>query len=337
MERDGENKAEKPDKREFSVVESSENSDIEKKVDGRNENDAVFADAKPEKMEPVVLGKRIMAIKRKKPAESTPKAKRTERQKKPKTWDDYVSYYTVQDRIDEPEILEETLEGNEGKQWLKAMKTEYEALKKNNTWEYVEETGELNILMTKWVYKIKYNQSGEKQYKARLVAKGCAQKEGIDFQETFSPVGKYTSIRYLMSLAVKAKLNITHMDVTTAYLNSDLEEEIYVRPPKGIEGRTQPGKIWKLKKAMYGLKQSGRAWNRKLNSVLKMHRVTRSKADPCIYYCQKKGKTLIVALYVDDLLIFTNDKSEERPEKDTREKLRNERPRKGETFSKNEY
>lgn len=125
------------------------------------------------------------------------------------------------------------------------------------------ETKNQNLLTTKWVYRRKCSKTGEKQYEARLVVRGCAQKHGIDYQEIFSPVVKYTSIRYLLSLVVKEKLDITHTDVTTAYLNSDLEEEIYVRSPSGIKERTPPEKIWKLKKAM--LKQSGRAWNEKLD------------------------------------------------------------------------
>lgn len=112
-------------------------------------------------------------------------------------------------------------------------------------------------------------------------------------------------------------MNITHIDVSTAYLNSDLQENSFVRPPDGIKERVPSGKVWKLKKAMCGLKQSGRAWNEKLDAVLKKHGLIQSKADPCIYYCHWKGKKLIVAFYVNDLLILFDNKFEEDELKET--------------------
>lgn len=96
------------------------------------------------------------------------------------------------------------------------------------------------------------------------------------------------------------------MDVTTAYLQGDLEEEVYVRPPKEI-GDRQGGKVRRLQKAMYGLKQSGRAWNEKLDSVLKELKFNQSKADSCIYYQFANGKRIVVAIYVDAILVATED------------------------------
>jgi len=90
-----------------------------------------------------------------------------------------------------------------------------------------------------------------------------------------------------------------------------------VRPPEEIDEKVPAGKIWKLKKAMYGLKQSGRAWNEKLDAVLRKHGLVRSQADPCIYHHQREDKKLIVAIYVDDLLIFSNEEAEENRLKDT--------------------
>lgn len=106
------------------------------------------------------------------------------------------------------------------------------------------------------------------------------------------------------------------MDVTTAYLHSSLEEEIYVKPPEEVF-ESRPVGVWKPKKAMYGLKQSGRAWNNRLNTTLKQYGLEKSKADPCIYFKEEGDKKLIVTIYVDDLLIFTNDNKEERKLKET--------------------
>lgn len=162
------------------------------------------------------------------------------------------------------------------------------------------------------MFKKKLSQTNETSYKARLVVRGCAQRQGIDYQETFSPVVKYNSIRYLLSLAASEGLRITHMDVTTAYLNGELEEDIYVKPPDEIEGSHKLEGVWKLKKAMYGLKQSGRVWNKKLDTILREYGLEKSKADPCIYHRKLSGKRLIVAIYVDDLLIFSKEKHEEK-------------------------
>lgn len=118
-------------------------------------------------------------------------------------------------------------------------------------------------------------------------------RQGVDYEETFSPVVKYDNIRYLLSLAVKEDQEITHMDVTSAYLNGDLEEEIYVKPPDEIKAYDKSEGVWKLKKALYGLKQSGRAWNKKLDTVLKQFGLQNSKAHPCIYHRESDGKKLI--------------------------------------------
>lgn len=238
--------------------------------------------------------------------------RRSERIRKPVIREGYISYYTVENSTGEPETPEEALGGPEKTHWLQAMKTEYEALKRNHTWDFVSKPKDKNILTTRWVFKKKQEQFGNQRFKARLVVKGCAQRQGIDYEDTFSPVVKYDSIRYLLSLAAKENLEITHMDVTSAYLNGDLEEEIYVKPPDEFKAYDKSEGVWRLKKALYGLKQSGRAWNKTLDNVLKQFKLQNSEADPCIYYRKIGGKKLIVAIYVDDLLILSDDKTEER-------------------------
>lgn len=182
-------------------------SDSEINVEDDTEIDEVFQDAENERAEqPAKRDRKIPTTKRKQPSKSAHQPRRSERQRKAKVLEDFVSYYTVQDRTDEPETTEEALEGHDKKLWLQAMNEEYKALKTNNTWELVQETGKQNVLTTKWVYRKKTSQTGEKKYKARLVVRGCAQKEGIDYNETFSLVVQYTSVRYLISLAVRERL-----------------------------------------------------------------------------------------------------------------------------------
>lgn len=102
------------------------------------------------------------------------------------------------------------------------------------------------------------------------------------------------------------------MDVTSAYLNKDLEEEVCVRPPEEIKNYEKSDGVWRLRKALYGLKQDGRAWNKRLDTTLKQFGLQNSKAELCVYFQRKKDKKLIVAIYVDDLLVLSNDKVEKR-------------------------
>lgn len=151
---------------------------------------------------------------------------------------------------------------------------------------------------------MKQNDDGEvMRYKARLVAKGCAQKPGIDFNETFSPVVRYVSIRYLMALAVKNGYTVHQMDAITAFLQGDLEEEIFMEQPECYDDKSN--RVCKLNKAVYGLKQAGRQWNLKLDAALKKFGLIRCKSDPCIYF--DRELKIIIAIYVDDFLIFYKD------------------------------
>lgn len=136
--------------------------------------------------------------------------------------------------------------------------------------------------------------------KPRQVAKGCSQIYGIDYNETFSLVVRYTSVCYLLALAVKNGFRCYQLDAITAYLHGEIEEEIFMMQPEGYDDKS--GRVCKLQKANYGLKQAGRLWNMKLNAALKEFGLERSKLDPCLYFNHEMF--LIIAIYVDDFLIF---------------------------------
>lgn len=106
------------------------------------------------------------------------------------------------------------------------------------------------------------------RYKARFVARGCKQLDGVDVTETYSPVVRYTTLRLLFAYAVRKDLEITHLDVETAFLQGELEEKVYMQQPEGYVDPHHPNLVCKLNKAIYGLKQSGRVWNVKLDSIL---------------------------------------------------------------------
>lgn len=135
--------------------------------------------------------------------------------------------------------------------------------------------------------------------------KGCAQRKGLDFEETFSPVVRYSSIRYLLALAAQLDLNISQMDAVSAFLQGELAEEIYMYQPEGYE---ESNKVCKLRKSIYGLKQASRVWNTKLDEKLREIGLTQSKYDSCVYYKTTQRSMLIIAICVDDFLIFSNDK-----------------------------
>lgn len=204
----------------------------------------------------------------------------------------------------EPTTVREALNSDDSERWTDAMNTEYHALIENGTWELTDLPQGRKAIDSKWVFKIKRDSNGNPQrYKARLVVKGYSQVKGIDYDETYSPVARYSSIRFLLAMSVKYELQIHQMDAVTAFLQGELDEEIYMRQPVCFSDKSS--KVCRLRKSLYGLKQSSRVWNMKLNSTLTQKiGFTRSSVDQCIYFKHSDQNTIIVAVYVDDLLIF---------------------------------
>jgi len=154
--------------------------------------------------------------------------------------------------------------------WIEAMQDEIQALQDNNTWKLVELPKGKVAIGCRWIYKIKYKSTGEvERYKARLVAKGYSQKEGIDYKETFSLVVKMVTVRTILALAVSKSWHIHQMDVYNAFLNGDLEDEIYMSLPQGFSNQGENmNKVCRLEKSLYGLKQAPRQWNHKFAESL---------------------------------------------------------------------
>ena len=170
----------------------------------------------------------------------------------------------IQEALDEPS-------------WKLAVFEEMNALKKNGTWEVVDLPREKKVVGCKWVFTIKSKADGSvERYKTRLVAKGFTQTYGIDYQEAFAPVAKINSIRVLLSLVVNSNSPLHQLDVKNVFLNGDLEEEVFMSPPLGFEESFGVGKVCKLKKSLYGLKQSPRAWSERFGKVIKHYGYTQS-------------------------------------------------------------
>eukprot|EP00253_Pinus_taeda_P009468 PITA_09468 len=152
------------------------------------------------------------------------------------------------------------------------MDAEFQSLQKNHTWTLSDLPEGKKPISCKWVYKVKYNADGTlDKYKARLVARGFSQKEGIDYAETFAPTAKMSTIRLVLALAAQFKWKVHQMDVKSAFLNGDLQEEVYMTQPPGFKITGQEQKVCRLAKALYGLKQAPRAWYMKIDQYLTDH------------------------------------------------------------------
>lgn len=190
------------------------------------------------------------------------------------------------------------------KEWVQAMNAEIASIEKNNTWHLVELPRNRRPIGLKWVFKVKRDPEGKiLKHKARIVAKGYVQKHGVDYDEVFAPVARIETVRVILALAGTNGWKVHHLDVKSAFLNGKLEEEVYVTQPEGFEKKGQEHKVFKLSKALYGLKQAPRAWNACLDAYLKNLGFKRCPQEYSVYTREKNGNTLIIGVYVDDLLV----------------------------------
>ena len=202
----------------------------------------------------------------------------------------------------EPASFAEAMRSAEAAEWEAACQYEIDALAKNETWDLVDLPPGRRAVKSKWVFKLK----SDGRYRARLVARGFTQIPGVDFDETFSPVARFESLRLLLALAALEDWHIHQMDVKSAFLNGVLEEEIYMEQPTGFIVPGQETRVCRLKKALYGLKQASRAWNLQFHGVLTGLGFTRTFADAGVYVCQQHGGDgpLVIILYVDDITML---------------------------------
>jgi hypothetical protein len=207
--------------------------------------------------------------------------------------------------MDDPVSVTDALSRADARQWERAMRDEYESIMKNHTWDLVTLPPGRKTVSCKWVFKTKCNAQGQvERYKARLVARGFTQVHGVDYNETFAPVSKMASIRTLLAIAAVEDLEVHQMDVKTAFLHGDLEEEVYMDQPEHFVDPQQPQLVCKLRKALYGLKQSSRAWYQRIDTHLLQLGFARSNADHSVYIIGTDTSKVIITLYVDDLLLF---------------------------------
>ncbi|BBG99824.1 transposable element gene [Prunus dulcis] len=234
--------------------------------------------------------------------------RRSQRQRKPALGDDYFVYLQGAEHdvniIEDPATFKQAMTSEKRENWFAAMKSELNSMEKNGVWKLVTLPQGCKPIGCKWVYKTKLDSKGQiDRYKARLVAKGFTQKEGIDFNETFSPVSTKDSLRVIMALVAHFDLHLHQMDVKTAFLNGDLEEDIYMVQPEGFVQEGGKSLVCKLCKSIYGLKQASRQWYLKFNKVVKDFGFVENVLDECIYMKMSGRHFIILVLYVDDILL----------------------------------
>jgi hypothetical protein len=195
--------------------------------------------------------------------------------------------------------------------WTQAIREEMEALMKNKTWNLVPLPRGKKTVGCKWVFSVKYKADGSvERYKARLVAKGYTQVYGVDYRETFSPVAKLNTIRVLLSIAANLDWPLLQFDVKNAFLHGDLEEEVYMDIPPGYSVTMGENNVCKLQRALYGLKQSPRAWFGRFSLAMKKYGFTQSNSDHTLFLKRQQGKVTALIIYVDDMIITGDDKEE---------------------------
>jgi hypothetical protein len=220
---------------------------------------------------------------------------------------DFRSNFALSITNDDPRTVREAVNSEDSKLWKKAMVEEMDALDKNEAWDIVELPAGRKSVGSKWLFKKKFNTEGKvEKYKSRLVAKGYSQVEGIDFGEIFSPVAKLNSIRFLLSIPVAFDLEVEQMDVKTTFLHGDLEEEIYMKQLEGFVVKGKKELVCKLKKSLYGLKQSPRMWYQKFDTYILGLGFVRTRVDHCVYSKQVGNHFIYIVLYVDDMLLVGN-------------------------------
>jgi hypothetical protein len=212
-----------------------------------------------------------------------------------------------------PHTYRAALESKQAGEWLAAMQKEYDGCLAQQVWDVVERSSlpaGTNVIPVKWVFKIKTDESGRvTKFKARITPKGFKQRHGVDFFEVFANTGKYKSLRAMLSIAARQDMELRQLDVPQAFTQAELKEVVYMEMPEGF---AIPGMVCKLKKSLYGLKQSPRNWYLLVSAFIRDELGFRAcVSDPCLYHKRSKsGQLLLLFLFVDDMQFAFDAKDE---------------------------
>lgn len=299
----------------YRLLDSDSNVIVESRDVEFIENKFIFNSTKQENPE---SSQEALSRKKRKDVETSLEPRRSKRSRREKRLDPEFMFFLVEGSRttvlskmpiicnveNDPKTYTEAMTSRDASFWKEAINEEMDSLLFNNTWVIVDLPPGSKSIGNKWVFKRKYNVDGSIQtFKARLVAKGFKQKEGVDYFDTYAPVARIASIRVLLALASINKLYVHQMDVKTAFLNGDLEEEVYMDQPEGFVLPGNEKKVCRLVKSLYGLKQAPKQWHEKFDNVILSNGFVHNDADKCIYSKFTDEYGVIICLYVDDMLI----------------------------------
>ncbi|GJR80206.1 retrovirus-related pol polyprotein from transposon TNT 1-94 [Tanacetum coccineum] len=208
--------------------------------------------------------------------------------------------YPLQNKIVEPKTYKDALTQS---CWIESMQEELHEFERLEVWELVPRLDKMMVITLKWIYKVKLDElGGILKNKARLVAREYRHEEGIYFKESFAPVARLEVVRIFLVFAAHMNMIVYQMDVKTAFLNGILRKEVYVSQPDGFVDPNNPNHVYRLKKALYRLKQDPRAWYDLLSSFLLSQGFSKGTVDPTLFISRKGKDILLVQIYVDDII-----------------------------------
>jgi hypothetical protein len=206
-----------------------------------------------------------------------------------------------------PRSVAEALARQDAHKWQAAIDAELGSCRSFGVWDERDLPTGKQALPSFFIFEIKR----DGRYKARLVAGGHRQQQGLDYDDTYASVASYRTLRMMMAISAHEDLELRQFDVSTAFLNGMLKEEVYLRPPVGLEGIVgQVGRVLKLNRAIYGLRQASRAWNQRLEGELSSRGFMQSDADPSLWILRGKGGAVLSLFYVDDGLVAARTAAE---------------------------
>jgi len=221
----------------------------------------------------------------------------------------------LQEHEDEISLIEDdpinffhAMKSSNSQKWIDAMEVEIKSMRGNDVWDLVELPEGVKPVGCNWIFKTKRDSMGNiERYKTHLVAKGFTQRKDIDYKETFSLVSSKNSFRTIMTLVAHFDLELHHMDVKTTFLSGDIDETIYMVQPKNFVSGNPKSMVCKLKKSIYGLKQASSQWHHKFHQVITSYGFEANMVGDCVYYKCSGSKYVFLILYVDDILLASND------------------------------
>ncbi len=211
---------------------------------------------------------------------------------------------------DEPRTFSEAMNRPDADLWYKAATDEIQSHLENGTWVLTQLPKGHKAIGCRWVFKVKRNADGSvERYKARLVAKGFSQRPGLEYDETFASTLKWSTLRIILAIAALDDLEVESIDFSTAYLNGELDKEVYMKQPEGFVSPEDEDLVCQLEKGLYGLKQSGRLWYKKLAATLVQMGFKILKSDSSVYILDNGIIKVILPVFVDDCTLVSKSKS----------------------------